>query len=511
MAAELSQRSYVCIHGHWYQPPRENPFTGVVGHQPSAAPFDNWNERITSECYEPNTHAEILGEDGSVRRVLNNYEYVSSDWGPTLLAWLQNHRPETYEAIVAADEASMARFGGHGTAIAQAYNHTILPLSNRRDKRTQILWGKADFVHRFGREPEGMWLPETAVDLESLELMAEAGIAFTILSPYQAAAVLEDGAWIDVAGGSIDTTIPYEVQLFGGRSITVFFYDGPLSQEIAFNGLLEDGSHLAARLVRALGGASGPLDRLSHVATDGETYGHHHRHGEMALARAIDELDSDPHVDLTTYGRFLADHPPRRVARIVERTSWSCAHGVERWRADCGCSTGAHPGWNQDWRSHLRDALDYLRDELIEEFDSRGTTFLRDAWDARDHYIEVILGRSPEEFLDEHARPGLSGDQRRLALELLEIQHRAMLMYTSCGWFFDDIGGLEAVFVLRQAGRAIALARKTLGEDLEPGFLDILDKASSNVDGRTGRDVYADSVTPHMPSTPGSSATHGTS
>jgi alpha-amylase/alpha-mannosidase (GH57 family) len=497
----LSQRSYVCIHGHWYQPPRENPFTGVVGNQPSAAPFDNWNERITSECYEPNTHAEILGEDGSVRRVLNNYEYVSSDWGPTLLAWLQDHRPGTYEAIIAADGASMSHFGGHGTAMAQAYNHTILPLSNRRDKRTQILWGKADFVHRFGRDPEGMWLPETAVDLESLELMAEAGIGFTILSPYQAASVLNEGTWTEVVGGSIDTTVAYEVQLFGGRSISVFFYDGPLSQEIAFNSLLEDGALLAKRLVEALGERR-DRDRLSHVATDGETYGHHHRHGEMALAKAIEQLEADPDVELTTYGLFLAEHPPTRVARIIEGTSWSCAHGIDRWRADCGCATGDHPEWNQDWRSHLRDALDHVRDELIDEFETRGATVLSDPWNARDHYIEVILGRSAGSFLDEHGRPGLTPEERQTALALLEIQHRSMLMYTSCGWFFDDIAGLEAVFVLRQAGRAIALTRETLHEDPEPGFLDILEKARSNLDGRSGRDIYVDSVTPHMPRSP---------
>ncbi|MFP4072994.1 MAG: glycoside hydrolase, partial [Actinomycetota bacterium] len=313
----MTHNSYVCIHGHWYQPPRENPFTGEISEQESAAPFVNWNERITAECYDPNTRAEILDEDGSIRRRLNNYRWVSSDWGPTLLDWLENHHPDTYLRIVEADGDSIERFGGHGTAVAHTYNHTILPLSNRRDKRTQILWGLADFRHRFGREPEGMWLPETAVDLESLELMAEAGIRFTILSPYQAASVLEGDEWVDVVGGSIDTRVPYEVQLFGGRSIAVFFYNGPLSQEIAFNGLLEDGSDLAKRLVQALGEPLGEA-RLSHAATDGETYGHHHRHGEMALAKAIEELEADPNVQLTNYAEFLAEHPPTRIARIIE-------------------------------------------------------------------------------------------------------------------------------------------------------------------------------------------------
>ncbi len=493
----MSQDSYVCIPGHWYQPPRENPFTGEVGDQPSAAPFANWNERITAECYAPNTRAEILGDDGSVRRRLNNYEWVSSDWGPTLLQWLEVHATDTYRSVVDADAASSDRFGGHGTAVAHTYNHTILPLSNRRDKRTQIIWGIADFRHRFGREPEGMWLPETAVDLESLELMAEAGIAYTVLSPYQAASVIDAGAWVDVSDGSIDTRIPHTVQLFGGRSISVFFYNGPLSQEIAFNGLLEDGSILAKRLVQALGEPNGEA-RLSHVATDGETYGHHHRHGEMALAKAVEDLDADPEVKLTTYGAFLAEHPATKVARIIEDTSWSCAHGVERWRADCGCDTGQHPDWNQQWRTHLRSALDYLRDELIDDFESRGGVLLRDPWAARDAYIAVILGGSPDEFVAEHAHGELTDEQRQLVLDLLEIQHRAMLMYTSCGWFFDDISGLESVFVLRQAGRVIDLARKALDQDLEPGFLDILHEARSNVDSRTGRDIYFEAVVPFM-------------
>lgn len=493
----MSQNSYVCIHGHWYQPPRENPFTGEVGVQPSAAPHANWNERITAECYAPNTRAEILGQDGSVRRRLNNYEWVSSDWGPTLLHWLEKHEPATYDLIVAADASSMECFGGHGTAIAHTYNHTILPLSNRRDKRTQIIWGLADFRHRFKREPEGMWLPETAVDLESLELMAIEGIKYTILSPYQAAAVLGDGEWADVVGGSIDPRVPYTVQLFGGKSISVFFYNGPLSQEIAFNGVLEDGAVLAKRLVHALGEVNGEA-RLSHVATDGETYGHHHRHGEMALARAIEELEADQQVELTTYGRFLAEHPPTRVVRLIEGTSWSCAHGVDRWRDDCGCHTGQHPEWNQEWRVHLRRALDHLRDQLIDDFESRGATVLVDPWAARDAYIEVVLGGSPRAFLDVHGREGLDEERRNLAIDLLEIQHRAMLMYTSCGWFFDDISGLEAVFVLRQAGRVIDLANRTLGRDLAPGFLAILEEARSNVDGRTGRDIYEESVRPFM-------------
>ncbi len=493
----MSQGNYICVHGHWYQPPRENPFTGVVGEQPSAAPYRNWNERITAECYEPNTQAVILGEDGSERRRMNNYEWVSSDWGPTLLDWLETNRPDTYQKIIDADRVSMSRFDGHGTAMAHCYNHTILPLSNRRDKKTQIRWGIADFEHRFDRPPQGMWLPETAVDLESLELLAEAGVVFTILSPYQAASVFEDGEWADVGGGRIDTRFSYAVELPAGTTISVFFYNGPLSQEIAFNGILEDGAILAKRLIQGLG-RPGDEAMLSHVATDGETYGHHHRHGEMALAKAIEDIDSDPHVSLTTYSQFLSSNPPRRTVRLVEGSSWSCAHGLDRWRSDCGCSSGRHADWNQEWRAPLRQALDFLRDTLIVDFETSGSRVLHDPWEARDDFIEVILSGSPDEFLDRHCRPGVDQEARSLALDLLEIQRRAMLMYTSCGWFFDDISGLESVLVLRHAGRVIELTRWTLGRDLEPRFLDILEKARSNVDSISGRDVYEASVRPFM-------------
>jgi alpha-amylase/alpha-mannosidase (GH57 family) len=501
----LSRNGFVCIHGHWYQPPRENPFTGVVGPQPSAAPFDDWNERITAECYERNARAEILDGEGRVRSRINTYEYVSCDWGPTLLTWLEKHNPETYRAIVDADIRSVRRFDGHGTAVAHPHSHVILPLANRRDKRTQILWGKADFEHRFGREPEGMWLPETAVDLESLELMADAGIRYTILSPYQAASVLDSGEWIDVVGGRIDTRLPYKVQLFGGKEIAVFFYNGSLSHEIAFNGLLEDGSMLAKRLVQALG-EPGPEAHLSHVATDGETYGHHHRRGEMALAKAIEDLESDPDVHLTTYGRFLAENPPARIVRIIEGTSWSCAHGLDRWRAHCGCHTGRYPEWSQQWREPLRHALDYLRDRAIEDFESVGATVLDDPWNARDHYIEVMLGGSSDGFLARRGRSGLTEEQRRLALDLLEIQREAMLMYTSCGWFFDDISGLESALVLRHGGRVIDLTRSALGKDIEPGFLEILARAKSNIGHHDGRDIYESSVRPHMKPFPGDEA-----
>jgi len=500
----LDGQSHICIHGHFYQPPRENPFTGEVPSQPSAAAHDNWNERITEECYRANAAAPILGEDGVPRAHLNNYAWISFDFGPTLLSWLESEAPDVYRAIVDADRMSAERFGGHGSAMAHAYNHTILPLSNSRDKRTQVKWGIADFEHRFGRRPEGIWLPETAVDTETLRIVAEEGISFTVLSPFQAEAVLgPDGEWEEARDGKIDPRSPYRVDLGEGSMLTVFFYNGPLSQEIAFNGILEDGRLLAKRLIQALGEGSG--DTFAHVATDGETYGHHHRHGEMALAAAIEEIERDPEVSLTNYGQYLETHPATRAVRIAESSSWSCSHGVERWRADCGCSSGRHPGWSQVWRAPLRAGLDWLRDQLIPRFETAGSQLLNDPWLARDQYIEVVLGGSPDVFLDRHARRELGSGEREEALELLEIQHRAMLMYTSCGWFFDDIAGLEAVLVLRHAGRVVDLTRRVLGVDLEPGFLAIIGEAESNL-GESGREIYLREVAPFLGAWGGSGA-----
>jgi alpha-amylase/alpha-mannosidase (GH57 family) len=495
---DLEPLNHVCVHGHFYQPPRENPFTGVVEDQPGAgAPYANWNERITAECYEANIDVPVRDDNRDVVQTITTYEWISHDFGPTLLEWLQEHAPDTYREVIAADARSAVRFGGHGSAMAQAYNHTILPLSNARDRVTQVRWGIADFERRYGRRPEGMWLPETAVDLASLEVLADAGIAFTVLSPYQAASVRDErGEWIDVVGGRIDTRIPYLVELPDGREIAVYFYNGPLSQEIAFNGILEDGKALAKALAYGVGEpASHPL--LSHVATDGETYGHHHRHGEMALAAAIARLAEDPAVTITNYAEFLTRRPPTAVARIVEASSWSCAHGVERWRSDCGCSTGQHPDWHQAWRGPLRTALDWLRDAVLPDFEGLEGAVFDDAWAVRDAYIEVVLGDSADDFVARHALAGADDGARAMASGLLAMQHHAMLMYTSCGWFFDDISGLEAVFVLRHAGKVLDLAEEVLGRDLEPEFLRLLSAAPSNVDALTGADVYAREVAPY--------------
>lgn len=496
----MSER-YVCIHGHFYQPPRENPWLEEILRQESAHPYHDWNERIDKESYAPNAFSRILNERGLISRIVNNYARISFNFGPTLLQWLEKAAPDTYQAILDADRLSAEFFGGHGSAMAQAYNHIILPLANRRDKRTQILWGIRDFEARFGRFPQGMWLPETAVDVESLELMAEAGIRFTVLAPRQAEAVRHPDreSWIDVRGERVDPSRVYRVPLPSGRSIAAFFYDGGLSRAVAFERLLSDGHTLARRLVDAGGGVRGP-GSLNHIATDGETYGHHHRHGEMALSYALKIIQDTPDVRLTNYAEYLERHPPTWEARVLEDSSWSCVHGVERWRSDCGCSTGSNAEWRQGWRKPLREALDHLRDTLTPAFEEGCEGLLPDPWRSRDRYIEVVLNRNSQnvkEFLEGEAGRPLDQDETVQALKLLELQRNAMLMYTSCGWFFDDLGRIETLQVLRYAARAIQLHGVLFDDEIEEDFLRLLHRARSSVAGLgSGADLYRARIVP---------------
>lgn len=487
--------SYVCIHGHFYQPPRENPWLEAIELQDSAYPYHDWNERVSAECYAQNAASRILDASNRIVRIANNFARISFDIGPTLLTWLADKAPEVHAAIVEADRASQERFSGHGSALAQPYNHLIMPLARPRDRRTQVAWAISDFVHRFGRHPEGMWLPEAAVDVDTLEVLAEHGIRFTVLAPHQARRVRAQGerTWQEVDERSLDTTVAYRVPLPSGRDIAVFFYDGAISRGVAFEGLLTDGGRFAGRLTGAAQPHRG-RDELIHIATDGESYGHHHRHGDMALAFALQALESSPDVRLTNYGEYLERHPPVHEAQVVEASSWSCAHGVERWRSDCGCVDGGHPGWRQDWRRPVRDALDWLRDEVDPGFEQEAGRCLRDPWAARDDYVKLLLQRSPDvadRFLARHALRPLSAEERVRVWQLLELQRHGMLMYTSCGWFFDDLGRIETIQVLRYAGRLIQLARSCLGLDLEPAFRDRLEEAKSNDPTfGTGRDVY---------------------
>ncbi len=497
-------KRHVCIHAHFYQPPRENPWLEEVELQDSAYPYHDWNERITAECYASNAASRVMDGAGRIVEIVNNYAKISFNFGPTLLSWMKDKEPAVYGAILDADRESREHFSGHGSAIAQAHNHMILPLANSRDKRTQVLWGMRDFEHRFGRESEGMWLPETAVDLESLDLMAKEGIRYAILEPHQAHRVRRKGRqeWKDVTGGRIDPKVPYLLRLPSGRTISIFFYDGPVSRAVAFEGLLNNGEVFANRILGAFPGSADGRSQLVHIATDGESYGHHHAHGEMALSYAIHHIESNGLARITNYGEFLEKHPPGHEVEIYEYTSWSCAHGVERWRSNCGCNSGGRPGWNQEWRRPLREALDWLREKLGSEYEGRGRSLLGDPWLARDEYIEVILDRSPESrerFFRKHAARELSAGEETAALKLLELQRHAMLMYTSCGWFFDELSGLETTQVLQYAGRAVQLARELWEEDIEGPFLSLLEAARSNIpEHRDGRTIYEKFVKPAM-------------
>jgi alpha-amylase/alpha-mannosidase (GH57 family) len=476
--------NYVCIHGHFYQPPRENPYLEAIELQDSAYPYHDWNERITAECYAPNAASRIVDAENRIVKLVNNYAHISFNFGPTLLSWMKELVPNVHAAIVEADKDSRQRFSGHGSAIAQGYNHMIFPLANRRDKATQVKWGIADFESRFGRKPEGMWLPETAADTETLEVLAEQGILFTILAPRQAKRVRSkrSGRYHDVTGSRIDPAHPYLAKLPSKKRLNLFFYDGPISQAVAFEGLLSDGKRFADRLMSGFS-ETRAFPQLVHIATDGESYGHHHRFGEMALTYALEEIQNNNAAQLTNYGEYLEKNPNEDLVEIVENSSWSCVHGVERWRSDCGCNSGGHP-WNQQWRGPLRDALDWLRDRLAPIFESRLSRYVRDPWAARDGYIQLILDRSEESraaFFAEHAARQLNEEEQTDVLKLLEMQRHAMLMYTSCGWFFDELSGLETVQVIHYAGRALRLAEDCSGESIEAEFVQHLAAAKSNL------------------------------
>ncbi len=491
---------YLCIHCHFYQPPRENAWLEQIECQDSAYPYHDWNERVEAECYAPNLAARILDNTQRITRIVNNYSRISFNFGPTLLSWAAEHAPDTYRGLIEADRASMQRFSNHGSAMAQAYNHMIMPLANRRDKQTQIHWGFQDFLSRFGRVPEGMWLPETAVDSETLDLMAQAGITFAVLAPHQAKAVRPVGKeeWTSVSGSKIDPTRAYLFETSSGKKINLFFYDGPISQAVAFEKLLDNGEKFTGRLMSAYSDTR-TWDQLAHIATDGETYGHHHKHGEMALAYSLDLIESTKQAKTTNYGEFLEKVPPNHEVQIHENTSWSCMHGVERWRSNCGCN-GGRPGWNQEWRKPLREALDWLRDLVNPYFEKLGSELLNDAWAARDGYIQVVLNRSAEtraQFGQKFFSGKLSEAKQVTVWKLMELQRNAMLMYTSCGWFFDDLSGIETVQVIQYAGRVVQLAEQLFDIPVEADFLALLSQAHSNLaEYGNGRDVYVKYVKP---------------
>ncbi|OGP72751.1 MAG: hypothetical protein A2V86_03700 [Deltaproteobacteria bacterium RBG_16_49_23] len=506
--------AYVAIHGHFYQPPRENPWLEVIEREESATPFHDWNERIAFECYRPNGFARIIDSQGKILDIVNNYSFLNFNFGPTLLSWIERERPFIYQKILEADRESLRRFG-HGNAIAQVYDHIIMPLANERDRETEVRWGIADFERHFHRKPEAMWLPETAVNTPTLQALIQYGMGYLILSPFQALRVKSFGGkkWTDVSQGRIDTTQPYRCFLrdrsgrkLSDQYIDIFFYDGMISKEIAFGELLKDGNRFCRRFVQGYG-PSKKRPQLIHVSTDGETYGHHKKFGEMALAYALSEGFASQGFEVLNYGAFLKRFPPVYEVEIDEGpggegSAWSCSHGVGRWKEDCGCSTGGKAGWNQAWRKPLREALNLLRDELSLLFEKEGERIFHNPWEARESYINVIPARSPEsfrKFFEQHGVKGLDERGRIKGLKLLEMERHALRMFTSCGWFFADLAGLETILILKYAARAIQLAGEFSDQDIEKRFLDPLSQGRSNLpEMGDGLQIYQRFVKPNQ-------------
>ena len=497
---------FLTIHGHFYQPPRENPWLEAIELQDSALPFHDWNERICKECYNPNSVSRIVDNKNQILDIVNNYQYMSFNFGPTLLSWMEEFAPLTYERIIKADIDSISEHSGHGNAIAQVYNHMIMPLANAHDKETQVKWGIRDFEYRFGRKPEGIWLAETAVDDATLKVLVDNGIKFTILSPYQALKIRKTGdkEWQDVSWGNIDPARSYKYTLKGDskKSIALFFYDGAISKSVAFDELLKDGNRFIKRLKEGVSETRN-YPQLVNIATDGESYGHHTKFGDMALSYVLKIKAEDEGFKITNYAEYLDKYESDYEVDIKQASSWSCFHGVGRWKEDCGCSTGGHPGWNQKWREPLRNALDYLRDELAKVFEAEGPKYFNDnPWAIRNKYIDVILDRNYvtiRKFQKENFKPDLTEEQKVKGMELLEIQRQAMLMYTSCGWFFSEISGIETVQIMKYAARAMQLVARFTNEDFETHFKDILSQAKSNIaEFGTGKDIYERFVKPSV-------------
>jgi alpha-amylase/alpha-mannosidase (GH57 family) len=485
----------IIIHGHFYQPPREDPWTGQIERQLSATPYHDWNERIHDECYGPNAFGHIIGAHGVIEQTVNNYAHISFNFGPTLLSWLETHHPITYRRILEADKASIQNRGGHGNAIAQAYGHAILPLCDDRERETQVVWGLSDFRYRFGREAESLWLPETACDEATLQLLIDHGLRYVILAPQQAMYVrpLGSAKWTDVTQHGIDTSRAYRYTdpRDPTESIAIFFYNGPLARAIAFERALSSSEFLIGMFEQAA--RFGPLVT---VATDGETYGHHFKFGDLCLAHALEIEAKESGLRVTNYGQFLEEHPPEFEVKIRDVSSWSCAHGVERWRSDCGCHTGGDPSWNQRWRTPLRISLEYLRDYAVDIFEVCGKELLENPWEARNDFIHVLLGETTvEQFLSRHEVKPLAEAQRKRALDLLELQRNSLLMFTSCGWFFTEISGIETVQIMKYAARVIELIDKLGLPSPRTGFLELMAKARSNIQKKgTGAEIYLTEV-----------------
>ena len=510
---------YFTIHGHFYQPPRENPWTGVIENQPSARPFHDWNERIASECYSPNSASRILNSKGKIVDIVNNYDFMSFNIGPTLMGWIRTNTPDTYKRIKEADKRSQDRLNGHGNAIAQVYNHIIMPLASEQDKRTQIRWGIEDFKFHFGRMPEAMWLAETAINFETIVELIKAGIKYTILSPTQADKFRKfgDKKWTDCSNTNIDTTRPYRIyprdkegNLVCEGYLDVFFYNPWLSSAVGFEHLLRDAGTFGHRIESAWD-ANRSEPQLVSIGTDGESYGHHEPFGDMCAAWLYNKFAPQNHMVPVNYGWYLEKFPPKYEVELKnfygEGCAWSCAHGVGRWYRDCGCSTGGGADWNQKWRGPLRDAFNHLNEVadniFVREFEKISKI---DPWEARNNYIQVIVAPEDESrkeaFLKETLREPEKQEDCAKAIRLLEIQKFCLFSYTSCGWFFNDIEGLEPVQNMRYALRAMQLLKPFLpmGDNLKSEILYILARATSNEHKWNGAEVFTKYAEENVPS-----------
>ncbi len=499
----MNQNLFLCIHGHFYQPPRENPWTNEIELQLSAAPFHDWNERIFHECYKPNTEAVIA--DLNTNRVLervNNFEYLNFNFGPTLLHWIKDKHPDTLSKIIEADKKSVDAHNGHGNAIAQVYNHIIMPLANKQDNITQIKWGLYDFEFHFKRKSEGIWLSETACSPETLEFLIQEDVKFIILDPSQALAFRKFGdlQWIDVSSGNINTKNPYRAfsKLNPHKYIDIFFYDGPLSKNIAFDDIIFNAEKLIGRIESLFTYNKGKPE-LINIAVDGETFGHHKHFTERTIAYLMKELAPKRGIKITNYAEYLSLFPPDSEVQIKpgidnEGTAWSCVHGVGRWKFDCGCNTGGEVSWNQKWRTPLRNSLNNLRDKFASHFELEGKKYFSDVWKARNDYIKILLDNSDDNiksFFNDNAAKNLNEIETKLALKLLEIQRYSLLMFTSCGWFFSDISGIETIQILSYTKRANELAKQYFDLNYEDDFLNELSKANSNIiEFGNGSDIY---------------------
>ncbi len=452
---------YFCVHGHFYQPPRVDPFTGEIPQEYGAEPYSNWTEKIYQTCYRPNA-------------LIGNFEKISFNLGSTLTHWMEQQHPDTLKEIVRQENAVFARLGV-SNGMAQPYFHTIMPLANRRDKLTLVRWGLCDYQRLFGHLPQGMWLPETAVDLETLDVLAGEGLQFTILAPWQA------------IRSDLDVTQPYKVDLPSGKSIAVFFYNSYLSGEISFNPTATENADRFVQdwLLPQIGAVQRDGAQFFLAASDGELYGHHQPFRDMFLSHLLDGAVEERGILRSYPAAWLRDHPLEQTAEIVENTSWSCHHGIERWRDVCGDAPDA------TWKKPLREFLTQLSQAVDAVYEEKASGLVGDPWALRDDYAQVIMGQAdPNEFVQTHATRNLNSAEVTLLKNLLAAQHERLRMFSSDAWFFYDLDRIEPLNALKYAAHAAYLTQLACGRDVSQALLPIISRAQSQQSGLHGDMAY---------------------